>query len=315
MRHFPNLDKSVKFIVSLASISLLFSIPVNSDENVEKFEKKAKEFGLSKLNQTVDQLEDNIVSDTNVTHIEISVGEDLFELGNSSDDTKTKTEALLVYRLYEDDGLFVFNQSSVVNFAGRQTINLGLGARSINSENTIILGANGFYDHELQSDHKRVGFGVEALTSNVEFRANSYHAVSNAITYKGINEEALDGYDYRVAYNLPFFYSSSIFATEGRWDDGKDYNVETSEWGLKAELLPNLHISMASQAQDNDKDATVASLAYQIPLGSSKQVSQRGDNLFNHELTPIREKLYKPVQRENRIMKKSIALGVTVSGY
>jgi hypothetical protein len=31
-------------------------------------------------------------------------------------------------------------------------------------------------------------------------------------------------------------------------------------------------------------------------------------------MRPIREKLYKPVQRENRIVKKSIKLGVVASG-
>jgi hypothetical protein len=40
---------------------------------------------------------------------------------------------------------------------------------------------------------------------------------------------------------------------------------------------------------------------------------QDGD--WSTKFEPIREKLYRPVQRENRIMKKAIKLGVTVSGY
>jgi hypothetical protein len=39
------------------------------------------------------------------------------------------------------------------------------------------------------------------------------------------------------------------------------------------------------------------------------------DGKWQANLKPIREKLYKPVQRENRIAKKAIKLGVTVSGY
>jgi len=38
------------------------------------------------------------------------------------------------------------------------------------------------------------------------------------------------------------------------------------------------------------------------------------DGNWDSRMKPIREKLYKPVQRENRIMKKAIKLGVTVSG-
>jgi hypothetical protein len=40
---------------------------------------------------------------------------------------------------------------------------------------------------------------------------------------------------------------------------------------------------------------------------------QNGD--FTSKLKNIRKALYKPVERENRIMKKSIKLGVTASGY
>lgn len=36
---------------------------------------------------------------------------------------------------------------------------------------------------------------------------------------------------------------------------------------------------------------------------------------WSSNLKPIRDKLNKPVQRENRIMKKAIKIGVTVSGY
>ena len=53
-----------------------------------------------------------------------------------------------------------------------------------------------------------------------------------------------------------------------------------------------------------------------MPLGGANQpakVKQDGD--WSTKFEPIREKLYKPVQRENRIMKKAIKLGVTVTGY
>ena len=58
------------------------------------------------------------------------------------------------------------------------------------------------------------------------------------------------------------------------------------------------------------------SLNYSVPLGGANQpakVKQDGD--WSSKFEPIREKLYRPVQRENRIMKKAIKLGVTVSGY
>jgi hypothetical protein len=44
-------------------------------------------------------------------------------------------------------------------------------------------------------------------------------------------------------------------------------------------------------------------------------MKQMQDGVWSTKLKPIREKLYQPVQRENRIMKKAIKMGVTVSGY
>jgi hypothetical protein len=39
------------------------------------------------------------------------------------------------------------------------------------------------------------------------------------------------------------------------------------------------------------------------------------DGKFTTKLQNIRKAIYKPVKRENRIMKKSVSLGVTASGY
>ena len=39
------------------------------------------------------------------------------------------------------------------------------------------------------------------------------------------------------------------------------------------------------------------------------------DGTWSTKLMPIRDQLYRPVERENRIMKKTIKLGVVVSGY
>jgi hypothetical protein len=39
------------------------------------------------------------------------------------------------------------------------------------------------------------------------------------------------------------------------------------------------------------------------------------DGKFSTGLKPIRDMLYIPVERENRIMKKTVKLGVTYSGY
>ena len=191
------------------------------------------------------------------------------------------------------------------------------GARHINDAETIITGYNVFYDRELQSKHERVGAGLELLSSIFEFRANAYQAVSKTITYNGIQETALDGYDAKFTANLPYFYSSNLYGKLSNWKDSASYETEHYEAGINAEIAPNLTLRVAAQhKKDSGKTEGVASLNYSVPLGGANQpakVKQDGD--WSTKFEPIREKLYRPVQRENRIMKKAIKLGVTVSGY
>jgi len=74
-------------------------------------------------------------------------------------------------------------------------------------------------------------------------------------------------------------------------------------------------VRVAHQKNGTKKAETVASISYSIPLGNSaKNKRKMQDGSWSMNMRPIREKLYKPVQRENRIVKKSIKLGVVASG-
>jgi len=319
----------------LATIVTVTPIAVNAEQDVLKYQiptvvkniaegaeqgaatETAKQefhnFSLGLANSKLNLLEDKILSETGFTHLELSLGSDVFGLDSG---TKTKSEVMAVYGLHETNNLFLFNQTSIVNFDSRRTFNIGLGARHITDDETLILGANAFYDYESKSGHKRSSLGFELLTAMLEFRANTYNAISGTIAYNGINETALDGRDMKLTANLPYLYSSNVYYSSGKWKDGLGYETKTKEFGITAEVLPNLFVNVAQQKKDSTKAKTVASISYSIPIGNAaktKRVMQDGN--WDSRMKPIREKLYKPVQRENRIMKKAIKLGVTVSGY
>ena len=319
----------------LATIVTVTPIAVNAEQDVLKYQiptvvkniaegaeqgaatETAKQefhnFSLGLANSKLNLLEDKILSETGFTHLELSLGSDVFGLDSG---TKTQSEVMAVYGLHETSNLFLFNQTSIVNFDSRRTFNIGLGARHITDDETLILGANAFYDYETKSGHKRSSLGFELLTAMLEFRANTYNAISGTIAYNGINETALDGRDMKLTANLPYLYSSNVYYSSGKWKDGLGYETKTKEFGITAEVLPNLFVNVAQQKKDSTKAKTVASISYSIPIGNAaktKRVMQDGN--WDSRMKPIREKLYKPVQRENRIMKKAIKLGVTVSGY
>jgi hypothetical protein len=73
------------------------------------------------------------------------------------------------------------------------------------NDNTLLIGANLFYDHELDYDHQRASVGIEAISSVGSLRLNQYYGLSNK--KKGlndVNEEALDGQDIEVGAPLPY---------------------------------------------------------------------------------------------------------------
>jgi len=80
--------------------------------------------------------------------------------------------------------------------------------------------------------------------------------------------------------------------------------------------MPNLMLNVAQQKKNSLNTETVASVSYSIQLGKAAETERvMQDGSWANTMKPIRGKLYGPVQRENRIMKKAIRLGVTVSGY
>jgi hypothetical protein len=295
---------SSELATSISNVAL--GIENGNGEDVAKSEVVSATLGVA--NSELDKVEDDILSASNFTHMELTLGSD--SLGVSG--TKTKSEVMAVYRLKETDNWFMFNQSSAVNYNNRTTVNTGFGARYINVDETIIFGANAFYDYELQSKHKRNGVGIELLSSIFEFRANQYNAVSAALLYEGVTETAMDGNDFKLTANLPYLYSSNVYYSKGSWKAGTSSTIDTKEFGFEAEILPNLILGVAQQKQDQNASQTVASLSYSFPLGGAKQPAKTmQDGSWSTKLSPIKEVLYKPVERESRIMK---AVGSSGSG-
>jgi hypothetical protein len=298
------------------------ALNIGKEKEVAKSEANA--LAVDTVNSEINKLEDKILSTSNFTHFELSVGSDTMGLGINKSDTKT--EAMTVYRLKETGNWFLFNQTSAVSFNNRTTINTGFGARNINDSKTIVTGYNLFYDYELDAKHDRVGAGFELLSSIFELRANAYQAMSKALTYNGNTETALDGYDVKLTANLPYFYSSNLYGKLSNSKDDSTYEIEYYEAGVNAEILPNLTLSVAAQHKENSANTeAVASLNYSIPLGGANKAGkamQDGD--WSAKFEPIKEKLHRPVERENRIMKKvtsvvtssgSSTIKITSSGY
>ena len=90
-----------------------------------------------------------------------------------------------VLKAYGDNpNSFLFNQVNINRFDDRNTVNVGLGYRRLNTDETWMTGFNVFYDHELSDNHKRNGAGFELVSSALQLRANQYNGTTGYIKDK-----------------------------------------------------------------------------------------------------------------------------------
>lgn len=264
-----------------------FVLGVGNSANPDQFLKsEVINLALDTTNQKIDEHTDELVSST---------GFDRFDLRLTTLDSKLTTEMLAIYGISQTPSSYLFNQTSIVNYDSRSTLNTGIGYRFV-SNHDLIIGVNAFYDYELGSKHQRYGFGGEVLGSMVELRANSYHANSKTITYKGETKKALDGSDVKLSLlmPIPWFESSKLYYQHSSWKDGASVSTKTKSAGLEIAFAENVKLDVGSVKTDNASAKTSATLTFTMPIGRLDQSPPLGS---------VESRLKQPVERENRIKK------------
>jgi hypothetical protein len=105
--------------------------------------------------------------------------------------------------------------------------NVGLGYRFLTEDESMMIGFNSFYDHDLHYGHKRASIGFEARASTLDFNFNQYHALSGMQKVlqrhqtTATEEQSLGGVDYRLASQLPYMPWAEI-----SW---KGYQIESDK--------------------------------------------------------------------------------------
>ena len=217
--------------------------------------------------------------------------------------------------LFESDNSIFFNQNTLTHNKDEQTINFGLGYRKLLNNDKLLLGANIFYDYAFDDNHRRIGFGVEAISSVFDLRGNIYEAESDIVNLNdGSSEEALDGWDGRLDYHVPVGFDLRIFGTYFDWENNaKTYENKGEQYGIAGQY-GLVKFEIGYRDEENRKKDAFAKLNIVIPLGSvaTSGVVSRG----MLELVSVRDQLYEPVERENRIRVVKVSAGnVVISGF
>jgi len=225
-----------------------------------------------------------------------------------------------VLRAYGDNpNSFIFNQINLNRFDKRTTLNLGLGYRRLNADETWMTGVNAFYDHEFPNDHKRNGIGFELISSIFEARVNSYNGTTGYIKDKsGTDSKSLDGRDMGFKVALPYLPGMMFGMNAVQWkgiDGMKD--KKSRKYTLGGNLSDNVSINYERHDYKSAalKDTSSINLNYTWGFG----VESTKPKLFElassaYELIKLGDQRYDLVKRENRIVKKKSGQ-LTVSGY
>ena len=216
-----------------------------------------------------------------------------------------------VLRAYGDNpNSFLFNQINLNRFDKRTTLNLGLGYRRLNADETWMTGVNAFYDHEFPDDHKRNGVGFELISSVFETRVNSYNGTTGYIKDKsGTDSKALDGRDMGFKVALPYLPGMMFGMNAVQWkgiDGMKDQ--KSRRYSLGGNLSDNLTLNFVrtDYKDATKKDNNTIALNYTWNFGqdnSKPKLFEFGSSAY--ELKKLGDKRYDLVQRKkNRIIKK-----------
>ena len=225
-----------------------------------------------------------------------------------------------VLRAYGDNpNSFIFNQINLNRFDKRTTLNLGLGYRRLNADETWMTGVNAFYDHEFPDDHKRNGVGFELISSVLESRVNSYNGTTGYIKDKsGTDSKVLDGRDMGFKVALPYLPGMMFGMNAVQWkgiDGLKDQKMR--KYSLGGNLSDNLSMSYVRTDYKDaaKKDIDSISLNYTWAFGQEKHVRPTLFTLSDkaYEFKKLGAERYDLVKRENNLVKKKSGQ-LTVTG-
>jgi adhesin/invasin len=214
-----------------------------------------------------------------------------------------------------DEGLTFFQGSFFTHDGDRETLNLGLGKRMFNEDDSAMFGLNVFYDHELDYNHQRISIGGEIKSSILELSTNHYFGASGEQTEKNnIKEEVADGYDLEFGAHLPYIPTAKIYAKIFEYDipGGSDYEgVEySSNIGIPNSGV-NFEVGYKEYGNNAYEDQWFFNLTYSLSK-MNPNTSFVSDKAF--ERVSMKDKKYEKVRRENLIVK-SKAFSVKAGGF
>ncbi len=177
--------------------------------------------------------------------------------------------------------------------------NLGFGKRMLNDDKTMMTGFNAFLDYD-DIGNARSSLGAEARNAVLDFGYNYYIGIDD-----GTDEKVLDGYDLRLASQIPYMHWADIFVNAYEYDGRDRDDIKGRKLGSELLLNPNLNLELAYDDKDKEglEDEWYAKIILIHPprTGPSLQDGLFSNTAWKEEKDMSGELLTK-VKRNNKIM-------------
>lgn len=229
-------------------------------------------------------------------HTEVSI--DLRE------NNKPDYSILGVREILEIDSGNIFTQFSLFNTeqnnSERMIGNLGIGSRKLLNNDTLMIGMNAFIDQDFNESHKRGSFGFEVRNSVLDFNGNMYRSLQDTT-----KEIILDGWDYRLAGQVPYVHWSKLFINGYEWDGVLREDIKGMKIGSEMVLTPISILELAYDDKDKKglEDEWYAKIQFIYPPKNNGPTALDGiSDLAWKESKDMSGELLSKVQRNNKIM-------------
>ncbi len=177
--------------------------------------------------------------------------------------------------------------------------NLGIGQRFLSDDKTLMTGLNGFIDID-DAGNSRTSIGIEARGAVIELAYNRYFGLANAT-----DEKVLDGYDLRLASQIPHLHWADIFLNTYEWEGIDRDDIKGTKLGSELLLTPNINLELAYDDKDKKglEDEWYAHIEFVHPprSGPTLQDGFINSSTWKEEKDMSGELLTK-VERNNKIM-------------
>ena len=179
----------------------------------------------------------------------------------------------------------------------RITANFGLGKRFLSDDKFTLTGLNIFLDYD-DKGNARSSIGLEMRNAVLEFAFNNYFGIDDAN-----GEKVLDGYDLRLASQIPYLHWADIFLNSYSWDGVKRNDVEGLIFGSEMNLTSNFQLEIAYDDKDRAglEDEYYVKLMFVHPPKEGPTASDGFSSSMWRENKDMTGELLTKVKRDNKI--------------